>query len=177
MTFPARVEDNPAFLNFKSESGRVLYGEDIYVGYRYYEKTKLAPLFPFGHGLSYTNFSHSNLQLSHNAKFITITLDVKNAGEFNGAEVIQVYVSQSSPAISRPAKELKGFEKTFLEKGEEKVVSVKIPTKYATSYWDESRAAWISEKDNYKVLVGNSSTGPFLESSFTTKSTFYWTGI
>ena len=89
-TFPVRLEDTPAFLNFPAEEGEVLYGERIFVGYRYYDERGIAPLFPFGHGLSYTSFEYSDLELSPGEAGVEVRLRVTNTGDMAGAEVVQV---------------------------------------------------------------------------------------
>lgn len=159
LTFPVRLEDNPAFLNYGSEKGRTLYGEDIYVGYRYYEKTHTKVLFPFGHGLSYTDFIIDNISLdvSETEDSIVVSANVHNVGSRSGAQVVQVYLSQRNPSVARPNKELKGFTKVFLASGEKRTVQVQMSLKYATSFWDESKNAWIMEQDVFDVLVGSSS--------------------
>lgn len=163
LSFPIRNEDNPAFLNYKSERNRTLYGEDVYVGYRFYEKTKRPVLFPFGHGLSYTSFSLSDVSVSSTSNdfdtaTITVSLSVANTGSVSGSEVIQIYITPSNPSINRPVKELKGFAKVHLKAGEtRKDVKVQMSLKYATSFWDEERDSWVCEKDVYAVLVGTSS--------------------
>ena len=177
LSFPVRIEDNPAFLNYRSERGRVLYGEDIYVGYRFYEKLKRPTLFPFGHGLSYTSFKLSDLEVSATALAISVKLAVSNTGSRAGAEVIQVYVNARSPSINRAVKELKGFKKVCLEAGEKAEVEIEVDKKYATSFWDEGRDAWIVEKGEYQVLVGTSSQGSFLEGSFEVEETWWWNGL
>lgn len=171
LTFPKRVQDNPAFLNYRSERGRTLYGEDIYIGYRYYEKVDLGVLFPFGYGLSYTSFSTSALSVEKTEEKLKVSVKVENTGATQGAEVVQVYISQKSPSIARPKRELKGFAKVELGKGESKVVVVEIETKYATSFWDEERHAWISEKDEYEVSVGE------LKAGFKVEKTSWWNGL
>ncbi|KAF7953333.1 hypothetical protein EAE96_006544 [Botrytis aclada] len=178
LSFPKRIEDNPAFLSFRSERGRVIYGEDIYMGYRWYEALNLPVLFPFGHGLSYTTFTMSDLNVEKIDKKIKISVKVKNTGEVSGAEVVQVYIQQQNPSIRRPNKELKGFEKVFLEAGEEKRVEVEIEVKYAAAFWDEVREAWVVEKDAYDVLVGNTSelTGE-LKATFEVERTEWWNGL
>lgn len=178
LSFPKRIEDNPAFLSFRSERGRVIYGEDIYMGYRWYEALDLPVLFPFGHGLSYTTFTMSDLTVEKINKKIKISVNVKNKGEVSGAEVVQVYIQQQNPSIRRPNKELKGFEKVFLEAGEEKIVEVEIEIKYAAAFWDEVREAWVVEKDAYDVLVGNTSelTGD-LKATFEVERTEWWNGL
>ncbi|KAJ8059492.1 hypothetical protein OCU04_011153 [Sclerotinia nivalis] len=179
LSFPKRIEDNPAFLSFRSERGRVIYGEDVYMGYRWYEAIDLPVLFPFGHGLSYTTFSFSDLNVEKIDKKIKVSVKVKNTGELPGAEVIQVYIKQQNPSIRRPKKELKGFEKVFFEAGEEKMVDVEIEIKYAAAFWDEVREAWIVEKDTYEVIVGNTSEEGKgeLRGVFEVEKTEWWNGL
>ena len=178
ISYPHRTEDNPTFFNYRSEQGRVLYGEDVYVDYRFYEKIRRPPLFPFGYGLSYTRFDLSKIAIDVRDPIIALTLSVSNTGTRAGAEVVQVYVSACAPSIGRPPKELKGFKKVFLEQGEEKRVEVELDTKLATSFWDEGRHSWVAEKGTYRVLVGNSSLCEnFLEASFEIEETFWWNGL
>ncbi|PSN70389.1 beta-glucosidase [Corynespora cassiicola Philippines] len=177
LSFPVRNEDNPAYLNFRSEKGRCLYGEDVYVGYRFYEKTKKEVLFPFGHGLSYTTFDISDLEVKVDKNTLHVAVTVRNSGGSDGAEVVQVYVSQVDCPVTRPLKELKGFEKIFLTTGEEKRVKVEIELKYAASYWDEERDSWAMEKGDYNVSVGNSSANTPLQSQFSVSSSKWWRGI
>lgn len=178
LSFPKRIQDNPAFLNYRTERGRTLYGEDVYVGYRWYEMLDLPVLFPFGHGLSYTQFSFSDLKVEKKGKILDISVKVKNIGDVAGAEVVQVYLNQKNPSVKRPKKELKGFTKVFLEKGEEKVIEVPIEIKYASSFWDEIRAAWVVEKDTYEVIVGNSSSEEgSLRGRYEIETTSWWNGI
>jgi len=118
-TFPVRLQDNPTFTNYPGENGHVLYGEGIFVGYRYYEKKEIAPLFPFGHGLSYTTFAYSNLRLNA-ATFkpgdsIQVSVDVHNTGSRPGQEVVQLYVRDVQAKLARPWKELKAFTKISLQ--------------------------------------------------------------
>ncbi|TVY48496.1 putative beta-glucosidase I [Lachnellula occidentalis] len=177
LSFPVRLQDNPAFLNYRTERGRTLYGEDVYVGYRWYEMLDLPALFPFGHGLSYTTFSVSDLEVEKTDKDLKVTVKVTNTGDVAGAEVVQVYVAQKNPSIKRPVKELKGFKKVWLEKGESKKVKIPIETKYAASFWDEVRNAWVMEKDEYAVLVGTTSKEVPLKETFTVEKTSWWNGI
>lgn len=145
----------------------MLYGEDVYVDYRFYEKVRRPALFPFGHGLSYTTFNLANLNIAVNDSTIDTTVTVANSGSRAGAEVVQVYISACTPSIGRPVKELKGFKKVFLESGQEREVMVKVDKSLATSFWDEARNAWIIEKGKYSIIVGTSSrsektlTAPF----------------
>ncbi|EGV61510.1 beta-glucosidase [Yamadazyma tenuis] len=177
MTFPKRVEDNPAFLNFGSTNGKVWYGEDVYIGYRFYEKTKTDVLFPFGFGLSYTNFEFSNLKIKPVKSEIHVSVTVKNTGKIKGAEVIQVYVSPVESKIPRPIKELKNFDKVELAPGKSVSVTIPISIKEATSYWDGYKNKWSSDKGTYKVLVGNSSDNILVEGEFETDKSFNWLGL
>lgn len=177
LSFPVRNEDNPAFLNFRSERGRALYGEDVYIGYRYYEQTKKDVSFAFGHGLSYTTFEVSDLNVKDGKDEISVTAKVSNTGKISGSEVVQVYVSQKSPSINRPPKELKGFVKVHLKAGEKEKVEIKISKKYATSFWDEQEDSWVSEKDEYEVLVGNSSQNVEKAGAIKVGETTYWKGL
>lgn len=177
LSFPIRVEDNPAYLQYKSERGRVLYGEDVYVGYRWYEATKRNVLWPFGHGLSYTSFSFSDLAIKSTPNSLTISAKISNTGSSNGAEVVQVYIAQKSPSLRRPVKELKGFKKVVIAAGASEVVEIVIERKYATSFWDEERSQWVEEKGTYDVLVGPSSAVTPLEGSFEVEETRWWLGL
>lgn len=156
------------------------------MGYRYYEKLSLQPLFPFGHGLSYTTFRFSNLESSQThfdapasscEAFVTVSFTLENTGDKAGAEVGQIYVQQIDPSISRPLKELKGFQKVFLQPGEAKQVEAQMERKYACSFWDEERDMWILEKGDYKVLVGSSSQAGFVEGQFSVGETGWWSGL
>ncbi|MGB3716416.1 MAG: glycoside hydrolase family 3 C-terminal domain-containing protein, partial [Candidatus Promineifilaceae bacterium] len=159
-TFPARLEDNPAFINYPGENGRVTYGEGIFVGYRYYEKKKIAPLFPFGFGLSYTNFAYDNLRL--NTKELSpddqleVAVDVTNAGERAGKEIVQLYVCDATSSLVRPEKELKGFVKVALAPGETKAVRLTLD-RTSLAYWDDAKRSWVAEAGDFEVLVGSSS--------------------
>lgn len=180
LTFPVRLEDTPTFFNFGSERGRTIYGEDILVGYRYYEKTKKDVLFPFGHGLSYTDFKIDELRVdtSEADDTITVSVRVQNTGSRGGEYVAQVYVSQRHPSIMRPVKELKGFAKVFLNKGEEMALKIPMSYKYTTSFWDEEKNVWIVEKDTFDVFVGSSSADKeMLSASFETSQNRCWTGL
>ncbi|ODV98262.1 hypothetical protein PACTADRAFT_48056 [Pachysolen tannophilus NRRL Y-2460] len=177
LTFPIRNQDNPAYFNFKSNNGQVLYGEDVYVDYRFYEKIDRPVLFPFGYGLSYTTFDLSNLKVWIQNEEIKVHLNVKNTGGFDGAEVIQVYIAPKSPSITRPVKELKDFTKVFLQKTEMKTVEINTSLKYAISYFDEYQNEWCAEKGEYEILVGNSSDNILLSEKFTIEKTQFWLGL
>ncbi|KAK6836762.1 beta-glucosidase I [Apiospora arundinis] len=181
LSFPVRVQDNPAYLNYRTEGGRVLYGEDIYVGYRYYEFAERPVLFPFGHGLSYTTFAFSDLSVADKDGKLSVSVAVKNTGERKGAEVAQVYVAPKQKAkVNRPVKEMKGFAKVELAPGESKTVTVNIDSRYAASYWDEDRDQWCVEKGEYEVIVSDSSEvreEKAVKGSFTVKETYWWSGV
>ncbi|HWQ15760.1 MAG TPA: glycoside hydrolase family 3 C-terminal domain-containing protein [Roseiflexaceae bacterium] len=159
-TFPARLEDNPAFINYPGENGRVRYGEGIFVGYRYYEKKKVAPLFPFGFGLSYTTFAYSNLRLGAQAigpdEGLEVSVDVTNTGARAGQEVVQLYVRDVAARVARPEKELKGFAKVALAPGETRTVTLRLGRE-ALAYWDDARHAWVAEAGEFELLLGSSS--------------------
>jgi len=159
-TFPVRLEDNPAYINYPGENGKVRYGEGIFVGYRYYDKKNITPLFPFGHGLSYTKFKYSNLKLS--AKSITpndtlkVKVDVTNTGKIAGKEIVQLYVRDVKSTFARPDKELKGFEKIELKPKQTKTVTFTLDRE-AFWYFDAVKNAWSTEAGAFEILVGGSS--------------------
>ncbi|KAK0726967.1 beta-glucosidase [Lasiosphaeria miniovina] len=194
LSFPIRVQDNPAYLNFRAEGGRTLYGEDIYVGYRFYDQAHRPVLFPFGHGLSYTTFEFSDLTVTERPREgtdLVIEVNVKNTGSVEGAEVVEVYIlppdMKSQPVatvdtvvVCRPKKELKGFTKVLLGPGDETRACVVVPTKYATSYWDEVRAKWCSDCGKYTVVASSSSAFTpenSIQKTFDLKGTFWWKGL
>lgn len=159
-TFPARLEDNPAYGNYPGEHGRVQYAEGIFIGYRHYEQQQIAPLFPFGFGLSYTSFAYDNLQLSTNSispdERLTVTVDVSNSGQRAGQEIVQLYVRDEHAGVARPPKELKGFAKVELAPGEIKTVTLELDRR-SLAYWDDTQHAWIAEAGTFAVLLGSSS--------------------
>ena len=159
-TFPVRLEDNPAYLNFPGENGKVYYGEGLFVGYRYYDKKHIAPLFPFGFGLSYTTFSYSPLRLSvqeiNPDDTLQVSVDVTNTGLRAGKEVVQLYVRDKQARLQRPDKELKAFAKVHLEPGECKTVTLSSG-RSALAYYDDLAHKWVAEAGEFEVLVGASS--------------------
>jgi beta-glucosidase len=159
-TFPCRLEDTPTYFSYPEESGKVKYNEGIFVGYRWYDMKDIKPLFPFGHGLSYTNFAYSNLKIQPTQvkanEEITVSIDIKNAGEIEGKEVIQVYISDIESTVSRPPKELKVFQKIHLLPGEKKTVTFNLD-KEAWSFYDPKKKDWVAEPGDFEVHVGSSS--------------------
>jgi beta-glucosidase len=158
-TFPRHLKDNPAYINYPGENGRVHYGEGIFVGYRYYDKKGVAPLFPFGYGLSYTRFSYNNLVLSATqvapGEEIRISVDVENQGSRAGKEVVQLYVRDVESSLMRPVKELKAFAKVMLEPGQKKTVTFDLG-QAELSFYDPARRCWVAEPGEFEVLVGSS---------------------
>ena len=136
------------------------YKEDIFVGYRWTDKQQIKPLFPFGYGLSYTTFQVSNLRADKKEMTaddqLTITADVKNVGSLAGAEVLQLYISDTQSSLPRPVKELKGFKKVYLEPGETQQVSF-IIDRSSLSFYDEKTGAWTAEPGEFVAMVNNSS--------------------
>ncbi|ODV76852.1 glycoside hydrolase family 3 protein [Suhomyces tanzawaensis NRRL Y-17324] len=177
MTFPKRLEDNPSFLNYGSTNGRVIYGEDIFVGYRYYEKVGREVLFPFGYGLSYTTFSLFNLRVKVEERDLKVSVSLKNTGSRKGAEVVQVYVAQDKPNIIKPVKELRDFTKVTLDPGQEREVYFTIPLNDATGYWNTYSESWESDAGAYKVLVGSSSRDADLLQGFSIEKSSSWLGL
>jgi beta-glucosidase len=157
VTFPARVEDGPAGLGLEGErypgiEGKVVYGEGVLVGYRFYETMRLAPLFPFGFGLSYGDMAFENVEADGEG----VSLTVSNNGRRRGTEVVQVYVRAPESRVRRPDLELVGFAKVVLEPGEHQTVRIPL-TAAAFRYWDVDTHAWRSDPGRYEVLVGTSS--------------------
>jgi beta-glucosidase len=159
-TFPVRLEDNPAYLNFPGENGKVYYGEGLFVGYRYYEKKKIEPLFPFGFGLSYTTFSYGALSLSTReigaGDTLQVSVDVTNTGQCAGKEVVQLYIRDVVASLERPDKELRAFAKVHLEPGERKTVTLTV-ARDALAYYDDLAHEWVAEAGEFEVLIGASS--------------------
>jgi len=160
ITFPKRLQDNPSYINFPGEGGKVSYGEGLFVGYRYYDKKGIEPLFPFGFGLSYTSFEYSNLRLKPEefniADGLTISLDVRNVGNRLGKETVQFYVCDVRSSLMRPEKELKAFVKVSLKPGERTTVTVQL-NKEAFWFYDAIHGAWITQPGEFKILIGASS--------------------
>ncbi|HPM03973.1 MAG TPA: glycoside hydrolase family 3 C-terminal domain-containing protein, partial [Candidatus Cloacimonadota bacterium] len=155
-TFPVRLEDNPSFGNFPGEDNVVHYDEGIYVGYRHYDTKNIYPLFPFGHGLSYTEFEYSNLRLKSGKNDLSVICDIMNTGKIAGSEVVQLYIKDIQSTVDRPDKELKGFKKILLQPGEKKSLTFKI-TKDDASFFSEEKKTWVFEPGKFEILIGGSS--------------------
>ena len=158
-TFPIKLSDTPCYLNFPGDGDQVTYAEDIYVGYRYYDKKEMPVLFPFGHGLTYTTFEYSNLRLS-GATFsgspITASVDVTNTGKVAAKEIVQFYVRPDHEGKNRPVRELKAFGKIALQPGETGTVTVTLDSR-AFAYWEEGLGDWHVEPGKYVIEAAASS--------------------
>ena len=173
-TFPIKLEDNPSYMNFPGEGNIVEYREGIFVGYRYYDKKKMDVLFPFGHGLSYTEYTYSNLQVSadhiKDTDSITVSVDVTNTGKMEGKEVVQLYVGDKVSTVIRPVKELKDFAKISLQPGETKTVSFEL-SKRAFAYYNTEIHDWHVESGEFDIMIGKSSQDIVLTKTITVDST------
>jgi beta-glucosidase len=165
------LADSPAHaLNaYPGKHGQVEYKEGLLVGYRWFDTKNIEPLFPFGYGLSYTQFKYSNLNLlqSDDPKdpLLTVEFEVSNTGARAGAEVAEIYMQPTNPNVFRPLKELKDFKKVFLQPGEKQKVSIALD-KNAFAYYDPDKKGWVAEKGEYKILIGSSSRDIRLDSTF-----------
>lgn len=160
-TVPLKLSDTPAYLGFDGNIYEIPYNEDIYVGYRYYDKKQLQPRYPFGFGLSYTTFEYSNLKVkvSETEKTVkaVVSVDIKNTGDYDGKECIQLYiVPKKASRLPRPVRELKGFEKIELKRGETKTVSFELDSR-DFAYYDADLCRWVTENGTYIVEAAASS--------------------
>jgi len=183
LTFPKTLEDIGAHGHFHSENGVVRYGEDLFVGYKHFQYRDIAPQFAFGHGLSYTTFEFSDLQLSTpevaNGDFqLTATVTVANTGSVAGSEVAQLYVSMSKTSeVTHPVRLLRAFEKVRNVAPGESARVVLALDKYAVSYWDELLSCWVIERGEYGVSVGPSSDVLPLTAAFVVGKRLEWNGL
>ena len=159
-SFPKKLSDNPSYLFYGGEGDTAEYREGIFVGYRYYDRKETELLFPFGHGLSYTSFDFSDLRLSRkritDQESLTATVRVTNTGKRAGKTVVQLYVGDCESSVFRPVRELKGFEKIFLEPGESKDVSFTLD-KRSFAYWNTKIHDWHVESGEFRIEIGHSS--------------------
>ena len=156
-TFPKKIEDTPAFGCYPGENSQMDYEEKLLVGHRWYEKKNIKPLFPFGFGLSYTDFSFSNLEIIKNDNYnIECKFEIKNAGMMDGSEVAQCYVSFSNLTKDEPLKTLQSFKKVFIKKGNTMELKLAL-NKRSFSYWDIQEKNWIVRPGAYTISIGSSS--------------------
>ena len=162
VSFEKEWNENPTRNSYYDTDNdlHVKFSEGIFLGYRYFDQSNVKPLFPFGFGLSYTDFSYSNLKVSKESiksgEGLEVSFTLKNTGIYDGAEVSQLYINDEKSSLPRPVKELKGFAKTYLEKGQEAEVRIKLDPS-AFSYYTKEKGDWITEPGKFKVLIGNSS--------------------
>ncbi|MGZ3778846.1 MAG: glycoside hydrolase family 3 C-terminal domain-containing protein, partial [Mucilaginibacter sp.] len=161
-TFPVELKDSPAHAldAYPGQDLQVDYKEGILVGYRWFDTKKIAPMYCFGYGLSYTNYQYSGLKTDKNTynagETITTTIKVKNTGKYGGKETVQLYVSKTGSTVERPEKELKSFKKVMIAPGQTADVSLTIPVK-DLAYYDVKTSRWVVEPGKYKILAGASS--------------------
>lgn len=161
-TYPNCLEDTPCFKNYSGTEASVEYQEAIYVGYRYYDKNNTNVLYPFGYGLSYTNFEYSDLKINKSKENIEVSFKIKNIGNIEGKEIAQLYISEQNPNIFKAKKELKGFEKVDLKPNEEKKIKITL-TSDDFSYYNVETKKWSVEEGKYNILIGKSSRNIVLQ--------------
>jgi beta-glucosidase len=172
VSFERRWEDNATYASYYPENGEkgVNYSEGVFLGYRHFDRSDAKPLFAFGYGLSYTTFAYSNLSVTPTAgdldQPVTVSFDVRNTGNRQGAEVAELYVGDSHATVPRPAKELKGFAKVNLKPGETRHVELALDRR-AFSFYDVKMNNWSAEPGEFTILVGSSSDNIQLRSTFT----------
>ena len=156
-TFPLRLEDTPCYLTYGKGFDNADYQEGVFVGYRYYTSRRMQTAFPFGHGLSYTTFEYSNLQIDKkeisDQEKVQVHVNVKNTGKRSGKTVVQLYIEAPETEVVRPVRELKGFDKIFLEAGEEKTVTFTLDER-AFAYWNTKIHDWYAEAGSYQIMIG-----------------------
>ena len=161
-TMPVKLEDSPAHaLNaYPGEGDSILYKEGILVGYRWFDTKEIEPLYCFGHGLSYTQFAYASMlsdkQVYGKRDTVQVTVQIKNVGDCAGAEAIQIYMRDMEASVMRPAKELKGFGKVFLEPGEMEPVQIRLPVQNF-AFFDEQTMTWVVEPGEFELMAGASS--------------------
>lgn len=173
-TYPLCIEDTPCYNYFPGTKRNAEHTEGVYIGYRYYDTAEKDVLFPFGYGLSYTQFEYSNLKLSKkkikDTDILKVTYKIKNVGKCDGAEISQIYVSDKDSIIFRPKKELKGFNKVFLKAGEETTVTIEL-SKRAFAFYNAAESIWQVESGDFEVMVGASSRNIRLSADVFVEST------
>jgi beta-glucosidase len=173
-TYPLKLADTPAHINFPGGNGEVRYGEGLFIGYRYYDAKEMPVLFPFGFGLSYTTFEYSNPQVSattfKDRDGVTVSVDVTNTGKVTGKEIVQVYIHDAESNLVRPEKELKGFAKVELDPGQTQTVQIPLDFR-AFAYYHPGYNQWITENGEFEIRIGASATDIRGNQSITLEST------
>jgi beta-glucosidase len=170
-TFPRRLEDTPAYVDFPGQAGEARYGERVFIGYRYYDRRRIEPLFPFGHGLSYTTFGYADLALEAPSReqaergvLRVASVSVENTGTRAGKDVVQLYVREQKSRLLRPDKELRHFSKPSLEPGEKRRLSFELGLR-DFAYYDVRVHDFVVDSGAFDVLVGGSSRGSLLSAT------------
>jgi beta-glucosidase len=169
VSFVKEWKDSPAYGHYPGENLKVDYAEGIYVGYRYFDKQNVEPLFPFGYGLSYTKFSYSDLKISPNkaapGQAVEVSVRVRNSGSRSGAEVVELYVHDGHASVDRPVRELKGFQRVELVAGETKEVHFTLD-RGAMAFYSTAKKDWVTEPGEFEIQVGSSSRDLRMKGSF-----------
>jgi len=172
ITFPKRWEDSPVYGTYPGDKDKACYKEGIFVGYRWFDKKNISPLFPFGYGLSYTTFAYSDLKINPEKitqnDTIVVHATIKNTGDMAGDEVVQLYLQDEKASVEREVKSLKGFRRVGLKPGESKIVSFKLD-KNALAFYNVKTGEWVTEPGRFNVLLGGSSRDVRLQGGFTVK--------
>ena len=183
LTFPKSIKHTPAYLTFSKADYDIVYGEGVFIGHRYYEMVDREPLFFFGHGLSYSTFAYSNLNVPKEFESsvdhqMQVTVDVTNKGQYSGPEVVQLYIHHATSSLQRPIRELKAFNKVYLDVDETKKVDLTLD-KYSVSVWDQETHKWKAEAGTYTVILASSSNpkDEIQRADFVLNETFYWKGL
>jgi len=164
-TFPKRIKDTPAYSCYPGENLQMSYDEKLLIGYKWYDRKKIEPLFHFGHGLSYTNFEYSNLRISNSDKNnFTCSFNIENVGDISGFEISQCYISFMNCDEDEPIKKLQGFDKTYINSGEIKKIEICLDSK-SFSTWDIKNHQWEIKKGVFNILIGASSNDIKLKDS------------
>ena len=172
MTLPKRLADNPHVHLDDYNADDCFYKEGVMIGYRWFENMSIDPMFPFGHGLSYTTFDYNDIKLTNPttgwAEPIKVTVGVTNTGDVAGAEVVQLYIEDLESSVQRPKKELKGFQKIYLQPGESGTVTIPV-TRRDLSFWDVDENDWKLEPGQFKIHVGSSVSDIRLQTNYQTQ--------
>lgn len=164
MSIEARPEDNPVFDSYYPKAAptrrgltnrSVTYSEGVFMGYRGYDRKGVKPLYPFGHGLTYSGFGYSDIAVAETPDGFDVSFTVTNKGKYDAAETAQLYAGAVSPSVPRPVKELKGFCKTLIKKGDSQRVCIHVK-KEALGYYSTSEKGFTLEKGKYRIMIGAS---------------------